>query len=64
MKQGNQLMAHRPGFEQLHIPGKGGIRKGVDQMNAKTIIPEQKIADAEDENFLGRRRNASPELFI
>jgi len=38
--------------------------KGINQMDAETIVLEQKITDTEYENFLGRRRNASPNLII
>jgi hypothetical protein len=33
-------------------------------MDTETIVPEKQIANTENENFLGRRCDASPDMFI
>jgi hypothetical protein len=57
-------VAYRAGFEELDVRGKGGIREEVDQVYAETVITEQNIAHAKNQNFPGRRTGASPELFL
>jgi hypothetical protein len=64
MQHGYQLMAHRPGLEELNVAGQSSAFQGVDKMDTETIVPEKQIAYTENENFLGRRCDASPDLFI
>ena len=57
-------MTYRPRLEQLYVFWKASIPEGVNEMDAKTVVLEQKITDTENENFLGRRRNASPGMLF
>ena len=56
MKQGNQLVAHRSGFEHGYINRKGMVPESINEMNAEAIVFEKKIADAQYEDFRGRRQ--------
>ena len=64
MEQGKQLMTDRPRLHDPDVLRKFRILKGIDEMDAETVVPEQKITDPEYENLQGRRRNASPGLII
>jgi hypothetical protein len=63
-EQRDQLVADRACLEQRYIAREGCFLESIDEMDAEPIVREQEIADTEYEYFLGRRRNASPELYI
>ncbi len=57
-------MTNRARLHYFYVLREFSILKSIDEMDAETIVLEQKIAYTEYENLQGRRRNASPDLII
>ena len=42
----DELVAYGPGLLNLDVGGKGGIREGVDQVDAESVVSKQDVAYA------------------